>query len=332
MITLLLGGLLAAVYFLLRVTILKLSRCKSDTKLHGKTVVITGASSGIGKETAMDLARRGARLILACRDRERAEAAVQEIIQETGNQQVLFMQLDLASLLSVRTFAENLLQSESRLDLLINNAGVLSDAQTDDGFGMMFGVNHLGHFLLTVLLLDRLKTSGPSRVVTVASNSYRRSKLDFSVLLDHRDSALGSNYSQIYRKYCNSKLCNILFTCELSRRLQGTNVTCYSLHPGLIRTQLGRYLGIWMKVFVMPFFYLLFMDPKSGAQTTLYCALEQGIEHLSGHFFSRCTLQLNIGSKARDDAAARKPWDLSESFCGLSKTHKLDSGDGSGFS
>ncbi|MEQ2207728.1 hypothetical protein XENOCAPTIV_017656 [Xenoophorus captivus] len=299
MITLLLGGLLAAVYFLLRVTILKVPRCKSDAKLHEKTVVITG---WISSSTML-----------------------------------------VRILLSASTFRqENRLVWRKMFWCL--SPGVLSDGQTDDGFGMMFGVNHLGHFLLTVLLLDRLKTSRPSRVVTVASNSYRRSKLDFSVLLDHRDSAVGSNYSQIYRKYCNSKLCNILFTCELSRRLQGTNVTCYSLHPGQVTAAnqlgillylysvLGRYLGIWMKVFVMPFFYLLFMDPKSGAQTTLYCALQQGIEHLSGHFFSRCTLQLNIGSKARDDAAARKLWDLSESFCGLSKTHKLVSGDGSGFS
>ncbi|XP_038164266.1 dehydrogenase/reductase SDR family member 13-like [Cyprinodon tularosa] len=317
MITLLLGGLFAAIYLLLRKTVLKLPRCKSDAKLHGKTAIITGASGGIGKATALELARRGARVVLACRDRERADAAVRDIIQETGNQQVLFMQLDLASLLSVRTFAENFLRSESRLDLLINNAGVLRDGQTDDGFGLMFGANHLGHFLLTLLLLERLKASGPSRVVTVASSSYGRGQLDFSVMVDLRDSAEGCGFRQTYRKYCDSKLCNILFTWELSRRLQGSQVTCYCLHPGLIRTDLGRYLGFWMKVLVAPIVLLFFMDPESGAQTTLHCALEQGIEPLSGHFFRCCRPRTDMESKARDPAAARKLWELSQNFCGL---------------
>lgn len=176
--------------------------------------------------------------------------------QETGNQQVVFMELDLASLPSVRGFAQNFLQNESRLDLLINNAGqgspltsrpaggarrtlslcpspgVLMDGRSEDGFGSMFAVNHLGHFLLTLLLLERLESAGSARVVTVASSCYRRAELDLSLLMEHRDSALGSTYSRLYRKYCNSKLCNILFTWELSRRLQGSGVTCYSLHPG----------------------------------------------------------------------------------------------------
>lgn len=180
----------------------------------------------------------------------------------------------------------------------------------------MFAVNHLGHFLLTLLLLERLKSAGSARVVTVASSRYRRAELDLTVLMEHRDSALGSTYSRLYRKYCNSKLCNILFTWELSRRLQGSGVTCYSLHPGLIRTELGRHLGFWIRVFLMPFLYLFFMDPESGAQTTLHCALEQGIEHLSGHFFSRCSPQLDVRSEVKDDDAVRL-WELSEVFCGL---------------
>ncbi|XP_022620410.1 dehydrogenase/reductase SDR family member 13-like [Seriola dumerili] len=315
---LLFGALSVGVYFLLLMTVLKLPRCKSTAKLHRKTAIVTGANTGIGKTTAMDLARRGARVILACRDRGRAEAAIQEIIQETGNNQVIFMQLDLASLKSVRSFADNFLRSESRLDLLINNAGLMNSGKTEDGFGMIFGVNHLGHFLLTALLLDRLKASGPSRVVTVASKAYAFGKVDFNCLTTHRDLVLGSNTFQLFLNYSHSKLCNILFTYELAKRLQGSDVTCYSLHPGAIKTEIGRYSGFWWRLFLSPIIFLFFVDAESGAQTTLHCALEPGIEHLSGHFFTQCSPLINIESKARDDAAAKKLWELSESFCGLS--------------
>ncbi|XP_034721769.1 retinol dehydrogenase 11-like, partial [Etheostoma cragini] len=195
-----------------------------------------GANTGIGKTTAMDLARRGARVILACRDRRRAEAAAQEIIQETGNSQVIFMHLDLASLTSVRSFAEEFLRSESRLDLLINNAGLMNGGKTEDGFGMIFGVNHLGHFLLTVLLLERLKASGRSRVVTVSSKAYKLGTVDFTCLRTHGDVSLGDSDLQLFHKYCHSKLCNVLFTHELAKRLQGSDVTCYCLHPGTQHT------------------------------------------------------------------------------------------------
>ncbi|KAK2826824.1 hypothetical protein Q5P01_021038 [Channa striata] len=314
---LLLAALLVGVYFLLHMTVLKLPRCQSTAKLRGKTAIVTGANTGIGLTTAKDLARREARVILACRDRRRAEAAVQEIIKDTGNKQVIFMQLDLASLTSVRSFVENFLRNESRLDLLINNAGLMNGGRTEDGFGMIFGVNHLGHFLLTVLLLDRLKASGPSRVVTVASKGYELGTLDFSCLTAHRDLALGNSNYQLFQKYCHSKLCNVLFTYELAKRLQGTDVTCYSLHPGAIKTELGRHSSLWLRVLFAPV-ALLLTDAESGAQTTLHCALEQGIEHLSGHYFTQCAPLLNIESKARDDAAAKKLWELSESFCGLS--------------
>uniref|UniRef100_A0A7N6AY25 Dehydrogenase/reductase (SDR family) member 13a, duplicate 3 n=1 Tax=Anabas testudineus TaxID=64144 RepID=A0A7N6AY25_ANATE len=237
--------------------------------------------------------------------------------QETGNNQVILLQLDLASLKSVRSFVENVLRTESRLDLLINNAGLMNDGKTQEGFGMIFGVNHLGHFLLTVLLLDRLKASGPSRVVTVASRGYEYGKIDFNCLTTHRDFALGDNDYQLFLKYCHSKLCNVLFTYELAKRLQDSNVTCYSLHPGVIKTEIGRNAKLWMKILFAPV-SLLLTDAESGAQTTLHCALEQGIEHLSGHYFTHCAPLLNVMPKARDDAAAKKLWELSESFCGLS--------------
>ncbi|XP_051801772.1 dehydrogenase/reductase SDR family member 13-like isoform X3 [Acanthochromis polyacanthus] len=315
---LLCGALAVAGIFLLRLTVFKQSRCKSDAKLHGKTVIVTGANTGIGKTTAMDLARRGAKVILACRDKRKAEVAIQEIIQETGNQQVIFMQLDLASLQSVRSFADNFLKSESRLDLLINNAGIISGGKTEDGFGMILSVNHLGPFLLTLLLLDRLKASGPSRVVNVSSIGHKQGRMDFNCLTTHKDLGLGSSYFQVHRKYCHSKLCNVLFTYELAKRLQGSDVTCYSLHPGAIMTEIFRDSSFWWTLLIKPVEFLFFKDAEAGAQTTLYCALEPGIEHLSGHYFDQCSLQTNIHPKARDDATSKKLWELSESFCGLS--------------
>uniref|UniRef100_A0A3P8T071 Dehydrogenase/reductase (SDR family) member 13a, tandem duplicate 1 n=1 Tax=Amphiprion percula TaxID=161767 RepID=A0A3P8T071_AMPPE len=315
---LLCGALAVGGIFLLRLTVFKLPRCKSAAKLHGKTAVVTGANTGIGKTTAMDLARRGAKVILACRDRRRAEAAVQEIIQETGNQQVIFMQLDLASLQSVRSFADNFLKSEPRLDLLINNAGLISDGKTEDGFGMIFGVNHLGPFLLTMLLLDRLKASGPSRVVNVASQAYESGKVDFNYLTTHKELGLGNSNMQLLAKYCHSKLCNVLFTYELAKRLQGSDVTCYSLHPGFIKTEIARYYSLWFQLLFAPLVWLLAADADSGAQTSLHCALEPGIEHLSGHYFTQCAPLTTIDPKARDDATSRKLWELSQTFCGLS--------------
>ncbi|XP_055361819.1 retinol dehydrogenase 11-like isoform X2 [Betta splendens] len=348
---LLAGALLLGLHFLLHRTLLRLPRCTSNVQLHGRTAVVTdeepgptapahrpilgpgvlshatktkpvelknGSNTGIGKATAKELAQRGARVILACRDQRRAQAAVQEITMETGTQQVIFMHLDLASLKSVRCFAETFLRTESRLDLLINNAGLAKDGRTEDSFGMIFGVNHLGHFLLTVLLLDRLKASGSGRVVTVASKGYELGKIDFECLTTHRDLAQGTSGFQVFMKYCDSKLCNVLFTYELARRLQGSGVCCYSLHPGAIKTDIGRYSSFWWQLVIKPVVFLFFVDAESGAQTTLHCALEQGMEHLSGHYFSQCAPLLDVQAKARDAAVAKKLWELSERFCGLS--------------
>ncbi|KAJ7995866.1 hypothetical protein DPEC_G00231160 [Dallia pectoralis] len=309
-------ALLAAGYALIQWYI-KLPRCNSATKLHGKTVIVTGSNTGIGKTTAIDLARRGARVIMACRDRLRAEAAIRDIKKETGNHEVVFMELDLASLQSVRSFAENFLKSEPRLDILINNAGLMHSGKTKDGVGMIFGVNHLAHFLLTVLLLDRLKECGPSRVVTVSSTGYTMGKIDFNCLSTHKDLAVGETEWALFQKYCHSKLCNVLFTHELAKRLDGTNVTCYSLHPGGVKTELGRHAGFWWRTITTPIVALCFVDAESGAQTTLHCALQEGIESLSGRYFSSCALQ-ELDAKARDDAVAKKLWEVSEPLCGLS--------------
>ncbi|XP_026196171.1 dehydrogenase/reductase SDR family member 13-like [Anabas testudineus] len=314
---LLLAGVLLGGYIVLTQTLFRRSKCKGNAAMAGKTVIITGGNTGIGKASALHLARRGARVILACRNRDKAQVAINDIEQDTGSTDVVYMHLDLASLKSVRSFAETFLKMESRLDLLINNAGLVADGRTEDGFGIEFGVNHLGHFLLTHLLLERLKESGGGRVVTLASMAYRWGHIDFEALAVNKHLGTGTYSWQFFQAYCNSKLCNVLFTHELAKRLKGTNVTCYSVHPGVVRTELSRHVSLWQKIFIEPVARLLFLDPEAGAQTTLHCALQEGIEPLSGRYFSCCAAQ-EVCARARDDTVSRKLWEVSERLCGLS--------------
>ncbi|XP_063059086.1 dehydrogenase/reductase SDR family member 13a.2 [Engraulis encrasicolus] len=307
---------LAGVYVLLVETLFKSSQCKSSTGMSGKTVIITGGNTGIGKATATELARRGARVILACRNRQKADEAIEDIKRETGSCDVVYMQLDLASLQNIRNFAQTFLKTESRLDVLINNAGLVADGRTEDGFGIEFGVNHLGHFLLTCLLLDRLKEAPEARVVTLSSMAHRWGRIDFDRLAAHKDLGTGLYSWQFFHAYCNSKLCNTLFTHELAKRLKGTNVTCYSVHPGVVKTELSRHVSLWQMVIVDPISRLLFLDPKTGAQTTLHCVLQEGIEPLSGRYFTCCAPQ-EVAAHCKDDAVAKKLWDVSEMLCGL---------------
>ena len=216
--------------------------CRSQARLDGKTVIITGANTGIGLETAVDLAKRNARVILACRSLERGETAAVEVRKRSGNDNVVFVQLDLASLDSVRRFAAKILEEEPRIDILINNAGIMALPErtlSQDGFEMQFAVNHLGHFLLTNLLLDRIKEAPSARIINVSSKGHIRGNLDFD--------NLNSEKSYVpWVTYGTSKLANILFTHSLAKRLEGTGVTANSLHPGAIMTELGRHLTISM--------------------------------------------------------------------------------------
>ncbi|KAK5867424.1 hypothetical protein PBY51_011917 [Eleginops maclovinus] len=288
--------------------------CRSKASLDGKTVLITGGNTGIGKETAVDLARRGARVILACRDMDRANKAAEEVRNRSGNDQVVVRKLDLASLQSVRQLAEDILASEERLDVLINNAGIMScpNWKTEDGFEMQFGVNHLGHFLLTNCLLDLLKKSAPSRIVNVSSLAHERGQIYFD------DIHLEKEYLP-WKSYSQSKLANVLFTRELANRLQGTGVTSYSLHPGVIRTELGRHMWpnmpMWKKVVFTPLMFLI-KSPTEGAQTTIYCAVEQSLQNESGLYYSDCAPK-TAAPQGLDDEAAKKLWDLSAAMVSL---------------
>ncbi|KAM3854865.1 dehydrogenase/reductase SDR family member 13-like [Vipera latastei] len=299
-------GLCALLYYNLALA----TRCRNAVSLRGKTVLITGGNTGIGKATAVDLARRGARVILACRDKARGESAVCDIRRESGNSEVILMILDLASLNSVRAFAQTFLKSEPRLDILINNAGVFKDGQTTDGFDENFQVNHLGHFLLTHLLLDRLKRCAPSRVVILASSMHSFGKIDFRKIYKPAEGMW-----QVIKSYSNSKLANVLHARELANRLEGTNVTCYAVDPGSVRTELGRSFPWW--VFrVFGFMKLFRRDCNTGAQTTIYCATEEGIERLSGQYFVDCHAKAPW-PQARDDHMATKLWEFSERLLGL---------------
>ncbi|KFM76283.1 Retinol dehydrogenase 14, partial [Stegodyphus mimosarum] len=219
-------------------------KCKSKKSMKNKTVIITGANSGIGKATALELAKRGAKVILACRDQEKAQKALIEIRSKSRSGVLKVLQLDFASFESIKKFAEEFLRSEDRLDVLVNNAGIFQCPfmKTKDGYEMQFGVNHLGHFLLTKLLLDKLKESAPSRIVVVSSSLYKKGEIDFENL----NSEIKYDKSQAYK---NSKLANVLFSLELSRRLQGTGVSVYTVSPGMVWTNLGRHVSIsWWKI------------------------------------------------------------------------------------
>ncbi|XP_073693217.1 retinol dehydrogenase 11-like [Garra rufa] len=288
--------------------------CHSKARLDGKTVLITGANTGIGKETAVDMAKRGARVILACRDMGRANKAADEIRKRSGNGNVVVKMLDLASLESVRALAKDVQQTEEKLDILINNAGIMMCPQwkTEDGFEMQFGVNHLGHFLLTNLLLDLLKKSTPSRIVNVSSLAHEKGKIHFD------DINLEKNYDPVI-SYRQSKLANVLFSRELAVRLKGTGVTTYALHPGVIHTELGRHIfpsmPLWKRLLFMPLFLLL-KTPWQGAQTTIYCAVDESLQNASGLYYSDCALK-EAAPQGRDDAAGHRLWDLSASMVGL---------------
>ncbi|XP_065606317.1 retinol dehydrogenase 12-like [Cyrtonyx montezumae] len=286
---------------------------KCPTDLTGKTVIVTGANSGIGKHVAMDLARRNARTILACRSRQRGLAAVQEIRAATGNPKVLLRLLDTSSLASVRAFAADVLREEQRLDVLVNNAGLtgLPFAITPDGLERTFATNYLGPFLLTNLLLDLMKASAPARVVTVSSFRHSAGTADTRYLTGQ---ARPSGFDPIYN---STKLMNVLFSTELARRLQGTGVTANSVNPGVVSTGIMRNLSWSLRglfLLIRPFI----KSAERGAVSTIYCAVSEEVSDISGKYFgSDCSLTLPSAA-ARDAGLARKLWEESERLTGLS--------------
>ncbi|XP_072381025.1 retinol dehydrogenase 11-like [Diabrotica undecimpunctata] len=272
--------------------------CKNKVCLVGKTVIVTGSNTGIGYETALECAKRGARVIIACRDHRKGTVAVQNIKTLTQNQNIVLKIVDLASLTSVKNFATNILQTEEKLDILINNAGtlMLGDQLTEDGFQLEMQINYFGPVLLTLMLVNLLKKSTASRIINVASEAAKYARLDVKNLNGKPN-------------YPTAKLCNILFTQELAKRLNEFNISVFALHPGMIATDIiTRHLSPVVYSGVAPLSKFLFKTPEEGAQTTIYVATEPGIEYLTGGFFSECHYQEHYKT-ARDPELARQLWD-----------------------
>ncbi|CAG2175170.1 unnamed protein product [Oppiella nova] len=248
--------------------------------MRGQVVVITGANTGIGKVNATLFARLGAKVVMGCRDMAKAHIAAEDIRRLVTDADVEVLKLDLSSLGSVRQFAKECGERVQHISLLVNNAGLMfcPNWRTEDGFEMQFGTNHLGHFLLTLLLMDKLKSAPKARIINVSSIAHMTGEINFD------DINSNQSYNK-YRAYYQSKLANVLFTRELASRLTGTQVTAYSLHPGLVDTGLWKYMSGCLKLLNIMFKSITNIEPELGAQTTHYCALEPSIANESGFYY-----------------------------------------------
>jgi len=288
------------------------ARCTSEARLDGKTVIVTGASSGIGLETARDLAKRGAKVIMAVRNLEKAKPVLEDIVKTSGNENVHLMTLDLCSMKSVVEFAKEFKSKETRLDILVCNAGVFLQPRTmtDDGFEQVWQANYLGHFLLTKLLLDVLKQSAPSRIVSVSSNAHRFNKKI------HFDDINGERKYDHLEIYGQSKLAQILFTRKMASLLTGTGVSIFALNPGGVKTGAFKSdIPKWSKGGIYHCTMSKMMDTygmsaEEGAQTSIHCAVAEGLEEKSGEYFFNCDVY-EPKPWAKDDEMAEKLWDFS---------------------
>jgi NAD(P)-dependent dehydrogenase (short-subunit alcohol dehydrogenase family) len=280
--------------------------------MQGRTVVVTGANSGVGLATSVELARQGASVVMVCRSAERGEAALAEARRQSGSGRLELLQCDLGSLASIRAFAQALLARHRTLDVLVNNAGVVSLKRqtTRDGFESMLGVNHLGHFLLTRLLLDAVCAAEAGRVVTVSSGAHKVGAIHWE------DPHLTRGYS-VWKGYAQSKLANILFTRELARRLQGTRATANCLHPGAVATQLGRDRETGFGKTVLRLLRPFFLTPAQGAETSVYLATSPEVAAVSGEYFYRRRVA-PVSTRAKDPESAARLWAWSEREVGLS--------------
>ena len=267
--------------------------------LSGRVALITGANTGIGLVTARELARQGAHLFITCRDLATARKALDDIRSASGNPQVEALTLDLGDFASVQSCAQTFLARDLPLHLLVNNAGLAgSGGITASGFELAFGVNHMGPFLLTQLLLARIKASAPARIVTVASRAhYRASGLDWDALRQPTRSRTAIT------EYSNSKLANVLFSAELGRRLAGTGVSTYALHPGVVASDVWRAVP-WP---IRPLMKLGMISTEQGAVTTLHCATAPQLAGESGLYYDKCQAR-RPSALGRDAALAAELW------------------------
>ncbi|WP_230932912.1 SDR family oxidoreductase [Priestia sp. TSO9] len=279
--------------------------------MTAKRALITGANSGMGLATTIELAKKGFEVIMVCRNEERGNTALEEAKRQSGSDSISLMTCDLASLASIRAFSDDFMSRYSMLDVLINNAGVVTVKRetTQDGFEMMLGVNHLGHFLLTNLLLDPLKKSQQGRIINVGSGAHKSGKTDFNN--PHLTTGFG-----IWRGYSQSKLANNLFTVHLSKKLKDTSVTVNCLHPGAVSTAIGvnRQTGFGKSVHAVlrPFF----LTPLQGAETAIYLADSPEVTHISGAYFYKKRVT-PPSSRAKNERFAEEFWNWSAREVGL---------------
>jgi retinol dehydrogenase 14 len=280
--------------------------------VRGKNILITGATNGIGLEAAVELARRGARVVMVGRDPRRTEAAVADVKARSGSAEVSHLLCDFSSQADIRRLAEEVKAHLARLDVLVNNAGAVNKKRgvTVDGIETTFAVNHLGYFLLTNLLLDLLVRSAPARIVTVASAAHRQGTLDFSDLGYERGYA-------IMRAYSRSKLANVLFAAELARRLAGTGVTSNSLHPGTVATNIWSGAPTWAKPLIQLLFRPFFLSAEKGAATIVQLAASPELEGVTGKYFEKGK-PVTPAPLAQDEALAKRLWTVSAEMAGLS--------------
>jgi len=278
--------------------------------LHSRVCIVTGASSGIGLETARGVAGQGATLVAVCRSRERGEAALASIRESTGNTDLHLTLADLSSQSSIRQLAKELVGRWPRIHVLVNNAGVVETRRrlTADGIETVFAVNHLSYYLMTRLLLNRLLESAPARIVNVSSDAHRFARLDWENLQ-------GQQGWSFMRQYGLSKLCNLLFTLELAKRVAGSGVTVNALHPGAVATRLGQNNGTWAKALTLlmrPFF----LTPAQGAETSIYLASSPDVEGMSGGYFVK-RRRATPTPEASNPGNAAQLWELSARLTGL---------------
>lgn len=273
-------------------------------ELSGRTFLVTGANTGIGKETARELAGRGARVVIGGRSADKVRAAIREIADDTGNTDLDFLPIDLGDLTSVRTAAETFLASGEPLHVLINNAGLAGKrGLSASGFELAFGTNHVGTFLFTELLRDHVVASGPGRIVNVASTGhYRATGIDWDAVRQP------SVTRTAFDEYCVSKLANILHARELGRRLEGTGVTTYSLHPGAVASDVWREVPPGVR-HVMKLFM---KSTTEGARTTLHCATSADVAGQTGRYYDDC--REKAPSKVVTDELAAELWTRSEAW------------------
>ena len=280
--------------------------------MSGKIVMVTGATAGIGLQTAKDIAKMNAKVVIVGRNPQKTEGVVADIKRETGNQNVEYLLADLSSLADMRQLADDYKAKYDRLDVLVNNVGAMMTTrqETVDGLEMTFALNHLGYFLPTLLLLDVIKSSAPARIVNVSSSLHSNGEIDFDNI------ELKQGYGS-FKAYNATKLMNVLFTNELARRLEGSNVTVNALHPGLVasnfavtnnKNPLNRIMRMGLNLFAISL--------EEGAKTSVYLATSPAVEGVTGKYFEK-SAEKRASESSHNEADAKRLWQLSEEITGL---------------